>query len=396
MERKNYVFVLPAGLLLLFAISLPARAQNGWVGGGYITLPNDFGYDFGTSVAMSGNTIVVGAQQAASNGPGAVYVYVNFVQVATLTASDGVVGDRLGVSVSISGNTIVAGAPDARIGPNSDQGAAYVFVEPPTGWTSMTETAKLTVANGATDDALGRSVGIDGNTIVAGVPGYNGIDAGEVLVFVQPASGWVSGNESAALTATGGAVNHALGTSVAIQGNTVVAGAPGSTYSPNGVLGAAYVFEEPAGGWQGVVNQTAKLTSTRGANTDRLGESVGLSGSTVVAGAPGVSTNRIRNQGLACVYVEPQTGWANMTETADLYNLHGNPEEQFGASVAVNGTAVVAGAPGYYLQGRTGETTGAAYVYTEPPSGWVTTSTYSAGWYPNWRGVPMNRGTTWP
>ena len=94
------------------------------------------GDEFGDSVSISGNTVVVGAP-AADNGLGAAYVFLesgagwtNLTQVATLTASDAAVGDSFGGSVSISGSTVVVGASNATLGANGSQGAAYVYASP--------------------------------------------------------------------------------------------------------------------------------------------------------------------------------------------------------------------------------------------------------------------------
>src|SRR5579863_363633 len=98
------------------------------------------GDDFGTSVAFSGNTLVVGSIGSAGNG--AAYVFINsgglWTQVAKLTASDGVTGSQFGFSVGISGNTVAVGAPM-----QSGGGAVYVFVKPGGGWADTTQTAKL-------------------------------------------------------------------------------------------------------------------------------------------------------------------------------------------------------------------------------------------------------------
>ena len=88
-------------------------------------------------------------------------------QTAKLTASDGAAGDDFGSSVSISGNTVVVGAR-CHGRRNSHQGAAYVFTEPGSGWANMTQTAKLTASDGAADDDFGYSVSISGNTVVVG------------------------------------------------------------------------------------------------------------------------------------------------------------------------------------------------------------------------------------
>ena len=99
-------------------------------------------------------------RSAATADQGAAYVFTepgsgwaNMTQTAKLTASDGAADDRFGDSVSISGNTVVVGAPNATVGGNSGQGAAYVFTEPGSGWANMTQTAKLTASDGAADDS---------------------------------------------------------------------------------------------------------------------------------------------------------------------------------------------------------------------------------------------------
>ena len=157
-----------------------------------------------------------------------------FVKQARLAASDAATGAGLGASVAIAGNTVVAGAPLDNVGGNSDQGSVYVFVKPPAGWASGTETAKLTASDGEPSDRLGQSVAIAGDTIVAGAPldqvGPND-NQGAAYVFVEPARGWTTSTETAKLTASDGAVDYWLGWSVAVAGTTVVAGAPGDFFA---------------------------------------------------------------------------------------------------------------------------------------------------------------------
>ena len=150
------------------------------------------GDQFGSSVAISGNTIVVGAVLA-DNGQGAAYVFTepnagwgDMTQVAELTASDGVSGDFFGDAVSISGNTIVVGADNASVGANGSQGAAYVFTEPAAGWANMTQTAKLVAPNGQADADFGAAVSISGNTIVVGADNPDHLNAqGAAYVFTR-------------------------------------------------------------------------------------------------------------------------------------------------------------------------------------------------------------------
>jgi hypothetical protein len=112
-------------------------------------------------------------------------------QLAELTASDGGgIADDFGYSIAMSGDTIVVGAPYAH-----DTGAVYVFVKPAGGWASMTETAELTASDGYPNVDFGLSVGISGNTIVAGSYSHNA-----AYVFTRPQSGWQNITEAAVLS----------------------------------------------------------------------------------------------------------------------------------------------------------------------------------------------------
>ena len=126
----------------------------------------------GISVAVAGDTAVVGAPRDDA-GRGAVYVFARagdrWVQTAKLSASDGAAGDYLGFSVAVAGETIVAGAYGDDVGANQNQGSVYTFAR--TGAAARTETAKLSASDGAADDQLGFSVAVAGETIVAGASG---------------------------------------------------------------------------------------------------------------------------------------------------------------------------------------------------------------------------------
>ena len=231
---------------------------------------------------------------------------------AELTASDGATNDKLGISVAVSGSTIVAGAFNR----NNLQGAVYVFSEPSAGgWVDATQTAELTASDGAASDELGRSVAVSGSTIVAGAIGHNN-DHGAVYVFSEPGSGgWVDATQTAELTASDGGNFDRLGLSVALSGSTIVAGAPNHNSNDQG---AVYVFSEPgSGGWVDAT-QTAELTASDGTGGDLLGWSVAVSGSTIVAGAPQIANNNT-TEGAVYVFSEPGSGgWVDATQTAKL------------------------------------------------------------------------------
>jgi FG-GAP repeat/Prealbumin-like fold domain len=312
-------------------------------------------YDIlGDSVAVSGDTIVAG-------GGGAAYVFVkpaggwaSGTQRAKLTASD---APAYGFGpVAIDGDTIIAGAPGTNVSGHVSQGAVYVFVKPASGWADGTQTARLIVSNGHDDDGLGFSVAISGDAIVAGAL-FRSV-SGAAYVFVKPAGGWADGMQTAKLTASDGAAYDQLGTSVAISGDTVVAGAPYSDVSGHVDQGAAYVFVKPAGGWASEI-QAAKLTASDGAQSDYLGShhSVAIAGDTIVAGGGGA----------AYVFVKPTGGWASGTQRRKL-TASDAPAYGFGP-VAIDGDTIIAGAPNATVSGHAGQ--GAAYVFVKPAGGWA-------------------------
>ena len=151
-------------------------------------------------------------------------------QTARLTASDGAANAYFGYSVATSGNTVVVGAPQAAVSGNSAEGATYVFTQPAAGWTSMIQTATLTASDGAADDEFGCSVAIDGDAVVVGSPDATvdgNFAAGAAYVFVEPAAGWASMTQTAELTASDGAAMANFGQAVSISGNTIVVGGAG-------------------------------------------------------------------------------------------------------------------------------------------------------------------------
>ena len=174
-----------------------------------------------------------------------------WIQQQELTAADGADDDVFGYSVAVSGETAIIGAAGKTIGNNSGQGAAYVFTcsGTPCTWTQQQE---LTAADGARDDEFGNSVAVSGNTAIIGAWGKNSLYLpGDPMTAVAPqgaayvftCSGtpcsWTQQQE---LTASDGASDDEFGNSVAVSGETVIIGA---AYK-NSYQGAAYVFNSPA------------------------------------------------------------------------------------------------------------------------------------------------------
>jgi hypothetical protein len=264
------------------------------------------GGQFGYSVAISGDTVVVGKPEddgCEENLFGEAYVFVKptgrgrpITETAILKQSDGEpCGGEFGYSVSIAGNTVVVGAPFTY----GQEGTAYLFVEPAGGWTNMTQTAKLVGSDveGSYDFAYSVAISPDGSTAVTGAPFHT--PHGAAYVFVEPSTGWANMNQTAELTF---ADAGQLGASVALSGNNIVlAGAPISTVGANQQQGAAFGFVKPASGWKTTSDPNAELSSSDGAISDQFGFSVGVGGLAIV-GAPYHAVNGNADQGAAYIF----------------------------------------------------------------------------------------------
>ncbi len=256
-----------------------------------------------------------------------------FTQQAKLTASGGAANDQFGASVAISGDTVVVGAPAANVN-ETTSGAVYIFVRSGTTWTQQ---AKLMAMNSAAFGSFGRSVAIDGNTVVVGAPSdpFN-VFLGTAYVFERSGTTWT---RQAILTPRAEEAFVTFGVSVAIDGDTVVVGADfENTAGPNFGKGAAYVFMRSGTTWP----VQAKLMASDGAVLDLFGSSVAIDGDTVVVGAIGADIPPNENQGAAYVFVRDATTW---TQQQKLTASDGAANDQFGSSVTTSGDTVVVGAP---------------------------------------------------
>ena len=384
---------------------------------------------FGTSVGISGKTIVVGAKEDNENGyrSGSAYVYtkpdsgwVDATQTAKILASDGAHSDYFGCAVSVSGDNIIVGAYDDDDGTNGS-GSAYIFTKPSAGWTDTTQTAKLLADDGYFYDNFGFSVGISGDKVFVGanLDDDNGTDAGTAYSFTKPDTGWtnmtqnhkmlppqffgniddvfgnyvtIDGNYAvisaygyknlrgmayvlsydganwvtlAQLTASDGADGDDFGEAVSISGDVIVLG---SRYDDdNGSnSGSAYVFVKPTGGWLNMT-ETAKLKANDGASGDHFGDDVKISGDNIVVGASYDEHNGVRS-GSAYIFTKPVSGWTDTTETAKIYASNSAASDYFGEKLDISGDVIAVGANG---DDARGSGAGAVYIYTKPASGWV-------------------------
>ncbi|MGH2542457.1 MAG: hypothetical protein ACRDIB_06665, partial [Ardenticatenaceae bacterium] len=297
---------------------------------------------------------------------GSVYVWVrppdgwlSTTESARLVASDGHFDYNMGRSVAIESDTVVVGVPEADIGPDADQGAAYVFMAPPGGWVgTLTETAKLLVADGQEWDALGSDVAVRGDTVVVGANQYYAEAPGAAYIFLEPSGGWAGAlTETAQLLASDGQPDDRFGEEVALSSDTIAVGAPGWG-SPMGGLtqGAAYIFVEPPGGWTSTLTETSVLTGFDGypPDNDLFGAAVALANDTLVVGAPyAEAPTPAEDEGLVYLFVD-DTPRAPLLDLAYTYY----------ASSGDNGTGIFR----LYDDGTFVTDTGASGVWAYQPA----------------------------
>lgn len=309
---------------------------------------------FGSSVAIDGDRIVVGAwgDQNAGGFSGAAYVFVRsgttWVEEQKLIGSESSLGDGFGKSVAIEGDTIVVGAFGNSDVPQSEVGSVYVFRRTIFGWLQQQE---LTASDAAPSMRFGLSVDISNNTIVAGGDGNTelGFFSGAVYVFTFDGSHWI---EQQKLHAQDAAAGASFGYHVAISGDTIVAGAPQDSVGTL-MMGAAYIFSRKTNGW----SQDRKLVAKDTNAFDGFGLRVAIDADTIVVGSPNDSERAFRG-GSAYVYKRNgQSGWSLVQK---LYPSDPAKDDTFGLAVAASGNAVLVGTP---AKSDVAFFAGAAYVY---------------------------------
>jgi FG-GAP repeat len=338
-----------------------------WLDQQKLTASDGTGQDyFGKSVAISGDTAIVGAYLAvvgANSNQGSAYVFVRsgttWTEQQKLTASDGAAFDTFGRSVAVLGDTAIVGAQNHAVGANSNQGSAYVFVRNGTMWT---EQQKLTASDGATNDGFGSSVAISGDTVILGATGADigaKLSQGSAYVFVRSGTTWTQQQK---LTASDGAADDRFGASVAISGDTVMAGATLDDIGANADQGSAYVFVRSGTTW----TQQQKLTASDGAMNDSFGYEVTLSGDTAIVGAYLDDIGANADQGSAYVFVRNGMTWVQQQQ---LTASDGAAFDYFGNSVSVSGDTAIVAAFAHDIGSNFGQ--GSAYVFMRSGTTWT-------------------------
>ena len=401
---------------------------------------------FGTTVAISGDTMAVGAPDETSlatgiNGDqgdnsgrftGAVYVFVrsgsSWTQQAYIKASsNSQIATFFGSAIALSGDTLAVGAHlecNSAPGINGDEhaallgnsGAAYVFVRTGTTWSQQ---AYVKASNPGASDYFGLSVALSDNTLAVGAPGESSAatsingnqaddtanSAGAVYVFARSGTIW---RQQAYVKASNAQQSDLFGSTLALAGDTLVVGAPGESsaaISINGdqtdnsasFAGAVYVFSRFGASW----SQQAYLKASNANAGDGFGGALALSGDTLVVGAnedsaaTGINSNQDDNTangaGAAYVFVRVGPTWtqqaylkASNTHARDGFGFSpgggGASEATFGTAVALSGDLLAVGASsedsastgiGGNQSDTTAERAGAAYLFSRTGTTWT-------------------------
>jgi hypothetical protein len=251
-----------------------------WVQRAKLTASDAQGWDnFGYSAAIDGNWVVVGANldDGVGGNSGSAYVFgmptggwTNMTETAKLTAADQEGNDEFGKSVAISGDVILVGAHYAADGSATQTGLAYVFQFDGLDWN---QEAKLTASGAADFDRFGLSVSISGDRALVGAWGDDdGASAtGSAYVFEKPPGGWADMTETAKLSAWDAATGDHFGWSVFLIGEVAAIGAPATLWDGVGP-GSAYVFQFDGLVWNG----QAKLTASDGLENSQFGYSLAV------------------------------------------------------------------------------------------------------------------------
>jgi hypothetical protein len=316
---------------------------------------------FGSAVAVSGDYVLVGAHGEDTQGSnaGSAYLYKKQVngsltQIAKIQASDAEAGDVFGKAVSISGDYIIVGASQEDTD-GSNAGSAYLFKRNSDAQNDVIFLAKLQADDASAFANFGSSVSIDGDYIIIGASqeDTNGLNAGSAYLFKRNDDNNIS--QLAKLTSSDIAAGDSFGTSVSIDGDYVVIGAPNS--NTNGTnAGSTYIFKINS---DSDITQIAKIQSSDIASGDKFGGSVSISGDYIVVGAVGEATY---GELSGSAYVFKRNSDSDVSQIAKVQSDDILTKDNFGNSVSMKGDYIVVGAF-RADNGNIGSNEGSAYIF---------------------------------
>ncbi|QDG54196.1 hypothetical protein FIV42_26670 [Persicimonas caeni] len=301
--------------------------------------------EFGAVVAVDGDLMVVGAPHH-STQKGKAYIFARdeggadaWGQVAELTPSRNNNLSNFGQAVAIDGDTVVFGAP-REYGAGARTGEVFVFARNEGGADAWGEVTSLAASDAADNDFFGRSLALEGDTLVVGASGDddNGSDSGAVYIFERDAGTW---SETVKLAPDDTGLNDQFGKRVALEGDTLVVAADDDTANGEND-GAVYIFGRNEGGldfWGDV----AKLSAPATASNPDFGDAVAIASDYLVVGAD-AAEGGVAESGAAYVYGRDEGGADNWGLVSTLVGSGGAAGDAFGRTVALSADALLVGA----------------------------------------------------
>ncbi len=342
-----------------------------WSGEGYaqcqvqklLASDAESGDSFGFSSAIDGDWAAVGApyESDIAVNSGAVYVFQrvggSWVETQKLKASDASFGSVFGSSVAIAGSVLVVGATYDSPQGIAAAGAAYVFERVGPTWT---ETAKLVAGDPDPQDFLGSAVATTGNRILVSAYGddAHGSDAGAAYVFDRIGSTWV---QTGKLMGNDTLPFDGLGRSVSLFGDQALVGTANKDGPGGSRQGAAYVFEKGPTGW----TQVQKLLANDGAANNFFGQSVALLDTQAFVGANGRSNPGAQYGGAVYAFEKTISGWV---QSQEFWATDTGQVNQLGIAMAISGDHLVVSAPS---DDDGGSSSGSAYDFRLSGSTWI-------------------------
>lgn len=323
------------------------------------------GDDFGSAVALDGDTLLVGARledQPGATDAGAAYVFVRsggaWIEQARLVAPDAAAFDAFGVAVALDGDTAAVGASLDDHSGAFNAGSVWIFTRDGAQWSVQ---ARLQAPDAASSDAFGYALALQGGTLVVAAPSDDtpdGANAGSAWVFTGGGAAWAP---QAQLRASAAQAWDFLGYSAALDGGTLLLGAPADDLPAGVDAGSVRVFTGGGAAW----SEQALLAAAAGLDGDLLGQSVALEGDTALLGAPLHDPDGVPDAGAAFVFVRTGSGWS---EQARLVAALAAPDDFGGTAVALSGGRALVGAP---RSDVAGPDAGAAWIHERDGAAWL-------------------------
>ena len=313
-----------------------------------VPVDGDVNDHFGSSVSISGDYAIIGADCDDDDGDysGSAHIFYRdgsgWSQQAKLTASDAAEYDRFGLSVSISGDYAVIGGLS---------GSAYIFYKDGSGWSQQ---ATLTPYD-APISSFGNSVSLSGDYALISAPfdDDSGNNSGSAYIFYRSGTSW---SQQAKLIASDGAEGNQFGHSVSISEDYALIGAHFDDDNAGG-SGSAYIFYRSGTSW----SQQAKLTASDGAEGDQFGQSVSISEDYALIGAF-YDDGSGNNSGSAYIFYRSGTSWS---QQAKLTASDAAEDAKFGSAVSILGDYAAIGAS------HGNDYMGSGYIFRREGTTWI-------------------------